>query len=41
MNRNFSRKVSRWMRSHLKEWSEFLALAGGSRLETVKAAHTS
>ena len=40
-SRKLSRKVSRWMRSSLKERSEFLSGAGGSRLETVNPAYTS
>ncbi len=39
--RNFSRVVSPWMRSNLKERAEFLSPAGGSRLEAVNPAHTS
>ncbi len=34
-SRKLSRKVSRWMRSALRERSEFLSTVGGSRLETV------
>jgi len=40
-SRKLSRKVSRWMRAILKERTEFLANAGGSRVETVNPAYTS
>jgi len=40
-SRHLSRVVSRWMRATLKERAEFLAQAGGSRLEMVNAAYTS
>lgn len=40
-NRKLSRKVSRWMRSSLKERAEFLSQAGGSHLVMVNPAYTS
>jgi putative transposase len=40
-SRWLSRIVSRWMRSVLRERLEFRTRAGGSRIETVNAAHTS
>ena len=40
-SRKLSRKVSRWMRSALKERTEFLSGVGGSRPEIVNPAYTS